>query len=157
MGQTDPAASGSSGTPAARSVRMTRWGRRASEQERDEAPKTEAALSPGLLLLAVGVTLAVVAWGYLVYAAIDFGSAARGGEPRAWAFLGLAALGAVACLFVGLMLIARLLRKLGITSDHDRCRVVRTTLAVRAAHPPRALRALRRIPAHRPPAGPPSA
>jgi hypothetical protein len=59
----------------------------------------------------------VVAWGYLVHAAIDFGAAARGGESHAWTFLGVAALGAVACLFVGLMLVARLLRALGVTPD----------------------------------------
>jgi hypothetical protein len=67
--------------------------------------------------LALGVTLAVVGWGYLVFAAIDFGAAGRGGDSRAWIFLGMAALGAVACLFVGLMLVARLLRQLGITRD----------------------------------------
>jgi uncharacterized membrane protein YhaH (DUF805 family) len=66
-------------------------------------------------VLALGVTICVVAWGYLVYAAIDFGAEARGGDDRAWLFLGLASLGAVACLFVGLMLVARLLRALGIT------------------------------------------
>ena len=59
------------------------------------------------------MTLAVVAWGYLVYAAIDFGASARDGNPDAWWFLAVAALGAMACLFVGLMLIARLLRRLG--------------------------------------------
>jgi hypothetical protein len=57
-----------------------------------------------------------VAWGYLVYAAIDFGSTARGGDPTAWWFLALASVGAVACLFVGLMLVVGLLRRLGITS-----------------------------------------
>jgi hypothetical protein len=62
------------------------------------------------------VTLAVVAWGYLVYAAIDFGATARDGNPDAWWFLAIASLGAVACLFVGLILAARLLRRLGITS-----------------------------------------
>ena len=62
------------------------------------------------------MTLAVVAWGYLVYAAIDFGATARDGNPDAWWFLAVASLGAVACLFVGLMLVARLLRRLGITS-----------------------------------------
>lgn len=67
-----------------------------------------------LLALALGVTLAVVAWGYLVYAAIDFGAQARGGDGAAWAFLALASLGAVACLFVGLLLVARLLRTLGV-------------------------------------------
>lgn len=59
----------------------------------------------------------MIGWGYLVYAAIDFGSAARAGEQRAWAFLVVASLGAVACLFVGLMLVARLLRTLGVTAD----------------------------------------
>jgi hypothetical protein len=66
------------------------------------------------LALSVGVTLCVVAWGYLVYAAIDFGATARGGESRAWWFLGLASVGAVACLFVGLLFIARLMRMLGL-------------------------------------------
>lgn len=69
-----------------------------------------------LALLALGVTLSVVAWGYLVFAAIDFGSSARGGDGAAWAFLALAGIGAVACLFVGLMLLARLLRALGVIS-----------------------------------------
>lgn len=65
-------------------------------------------------MLATGITALVVAWGYLVWAAIDFGARARGGEGVAWAFLGLASLGAVACLFAGLMLGVRLLRLLGL-------------------------------------------
>ena len=69
-----------------------------------------------MLLLTVGVTVGVIAWGYLVKAAIDFGIEARDGTSGAWLFLGAASLGAVACLFIGLMLIARLLRELGITS-----------------------------------------
>ena len=77
----------------------------------------EKGLPPALLLLAIGVTLCMVAWGYLVKAAIDFGSTARGGDQDAWMFLGFASLGAVACLFVGLMLVARILRRLGITSS----------------------------------------
>ena len=56
----------------------------------------------------------VVAWGYLVWAAIDFGSTARGGDGRAWWFLVLAAIGAVACLFVGLMLLTRIGQELGL-------------------------------------------
>ncbi|WP_435744528.1 hypothetical protein [Nocardioides sp. SYSU DS0663] len=78
--------------------------------------KRRTGLQPRLLLLAVGITVLVVAWGYLVYAAIDFGASARGGESNAWWFLALASVGAVACLFVGLMLVARLLRAMGITS-----------------------------------------
>jgi hypothetical protein len=61
----------------------------------------------------------VVAWGYLVYLAIDFGTSARSGQSGSWALLALASIGAVACLFPGLLLIARLLRALGITSPPD--------------------------------------
>lgn len=75
---------------------------------------------PVLLVLALGITLCVVAWGYLVYAAIDFGSAARHeGESSAWAYLAVAAVGAVACLFLGLMLVARFTRALGLTGSPD--------------------------------------
>ncbi len=58
----------------------------------------------------------MVAWGYLVRAAIDFGTSAREGESPAWLFLALACVGAAACLFVGLILGSRLLRRLGITA-----------------------------------------
>ena len=78
--------------------------------------KQRSAPNPAALGLAAGITLCVVAWGYLVYLAIDFGTSARGGESRAWWFLGLASLGAVLCLFLGLVLVARLLRALGITA-----------------------------------------
>ncbi len=70
---------------------------------------------PALLLLAIGITACVVAWGYLVYAAIDFGRTAREGDSEAWQWLGVAGVGAVACLFVGLMLVARLSRAIGLT------------------------------------------
>lgn len=79
-------------------------------------PKKRASFRPTALLLAIGITLGVGAWGYLVKAAIDFGIEARDGTPGAWTYLALACVGAVACLFVGLMLVARLLRTLGITS-----------------------------------------
>ncbi len=79
-------------------------------------PRRRSRPSPQLLLLAGGITALVVAWGYLVWAAIDFGAAARGGEQVAWAFLALASLGAVACLFAGLMLGVRLLRLVGVLS-----------------------------------------
>lgn len=70
------------------------------------------------LVFALAITACVVAWGYLVYLAIDFGTSARAGEPSAWGLLVLASLGAVACLFAGLLFVSRLLRALGITS-HD--------------------------------------
>ncbi|WP_134767178.1 hypothetical protein [Nocardioides sp. 1609] len=77
--------------------------------------RTKRRFRPALLALALGVTLAVVAWGYLVYAAIDFGTSARGGDSTAWWFLALAALGAVACLFLGLVLVTRISRAIGLT------------------------------------------
>jgi hypothetical protein len=80
------------------------------------AAKQKARFRPTVLLLALGITGGVVAWGYLVRAAIDFGVQARSGNSDAWLYLGLASLGAVACLFIGLMLVARVLRELGITS-----------------------------------------
>ncbi len=75
---------------------------------------------PVLLALALGVTLSVVAWAYLVLAAIDFGKEARGGNGTAWLLLAVASLGAVACLFLGLILISRTARALGITGDPER-------------------------------------
>ena len=74
---------------------------------------------PALLGLALAITAAVVAWGYLVYAAIDFGGEAREGESSAWWWLAVAAIGAAACLFLGLMLVARLTRALGITQPPE--------------------------------------
>jgi hypothetical protein len=72
-----------------------------------------------MLLLAGGVTVAIVAWGYLVYAAIDFGASARAGDSGSWGLLALASVGAVACLFVGLLLVARLLRMLGVMKQQE--------------------------------------
>ena len=79
-------------------------------------PARSSTRPPAVFLLALAITAAVVAWGYLVYLAIDFGSSARAGETRAWWLLAVASLGAVLCLFLGLVLVARLLRTLGITA-----------------------------------------
>jgi len=87
-------------------------GKRAGSRRSARQPRT---LNKSALALGVGVTLLVVAWGYLVYAAIDFGTAARGGNSQAWTFMALACAGAIACLFVGLLLVARMMRVLGIT------------------------------------------
>jgi hypothetical protein len=68
------------------------------------------------LIACAAITACVIAWGYLVYAAIDFGTTARSGTSSStWALMAMASLGAIACLFAGLMLVARLLRLLGIT------------------------------------------
>ena len=79
--------------------------------ERAAEVKSENAGFPRrkVLLLALGVTGTLVAWGVLVYAAIDFGQEARSGEPTAWVMLTLTTLGAAACLFVTLLLGARIL------------------------------------------------
>jgi fatty acid desaturase len=62
-----------------------------------------------LLLLTLLVLGTLIAWGLLVYAAIDFGGDARAGESTAWVFLVLATLGAAACLFATLLLGARMI------------------------------------------------
>jgi RsiW-degrading membrane proteinase PrsW (M82 family) len=62
-----------------------------------------------ILLLALVVTATLVAWGVLVYAAIDFGAQARSGETTAWVFLAIATVGAAACLFTTLILGGRIL------------------------------------------------
>ena len=63
-----------------------------------------------ILALTLGLTVTLVAWGVLVLSAIDFGGEARsGGQGTAWLFLALASIGAAACLFVTLLLGARLL------------------------------------------------
>ena len=80
-------------------------GKRAGSRKGARPPRTGG---PGVLLLALAITACVVAWGYLVWAAIDFGTSARNGESEAWWWLALASAGAVACLFTGLLLASRI-------------------------------------------------
>jgi hypothetical protein len=87
-------------------------GRHAGPARLEEPPARERSSLGRLLLLALGITAAVVAWGYLVYLAIDFGTAARDGDSTGWWLLGLATVGAIACLFVGMMLVTRLFARL---------------------------------------------
>ena len=82
--------------------------------------KQKSGFKPVLLLLALGITGCVVAWGYLVWSAIDFGAAARhDGDTQAWWYLVISGIGAVACLFLGLMLVVRFSRALGFTHAPD--------------------------------------
>jgi hypothetical protein len=86
-------------------------GRHAGQARLEETPESAGGprrASAPLLLLALGITAAVVAWGYLVYLAIDFGTAGRDGETRGWLLLALATVGAIACLFIALLLGTRL-------------------------------------------------
>lgn len=78
--------------------------------------RTKARFRSDLLRLALGITLTLIAWGYLVIAAIDFGADGRHeGDARAWLLLVVAALGAMLCLFLAFLLVARFTRALGVT------------------------------------------
>ena len=91
-------------------VEPTRAGAR-----RAERPKRQ--FQPRLAAIAAASVVTLVAWGFLVWAAIDFGRKARGGDGQAWFFLAIASLGAVACLFLSLMLATMLLRAVGILEE----------------------------------------
>lgn len=81
-------------------------GKRVGQRRAASAPRGRPLVTLGL---ALAITVCVVAWGYLVWAAIDFGTSARNGESEAWWWLALASAGAVACLFTGLLLGARII------------------------------------------------
>ncbi|WP_408898299.1 hypothetical protein ACJ5H2_04120 [Nocardioides sp. R1-1] len=92
-------------------------GKRAGSRAADRAGgRGRARFRPDLLLLAVGITASLVAWGYLVIAAIDFGATARhDGKTGAWALLAVASVGGMLCLFLAFMLAVRLSRALGLS------------------------------------------
>lgn len=73
---------------------------------------------PTLVLLVLGVAASVVAWVFLVRAAIDFGHTALDGQAIAWAFTAGATVGAVGCLLLTFVLLARVKRVLGIGSAY---------------------------------------
>ncbi len=74
-------------------------------------------LQPQLLLTGLGAVVALAAWGFLVWLAIDFGRSARGGDSGSWALMAVASLGAVTCMFLSLWLVTVLLRRIGILED----------------------------------------
>ena len=89
--------------------RMFSVGRHSGAAEQAASPAPTGVRRRSVLVLAIGMTVTLVAWGVLVGLAIEFGKEARSGEPEAWTFLVLAALGATACLFLALLLGARAL------------------------------------------------
>lgn len=91
----------------------------AGSRKAPRSARTRRPLDPKLLVYAAGVTFCVVAWGYLVYAAIDFGGSARSGQTAAWLLLLVACIGAACCLFAGLMLAVRALALLGMVSPAE--------------------------------------
>ena len=98
---------GSQGTP----VGTPRRGAR-------RAAKPKRSLQPKLVALALGAVAALVAWGLLVWVAVDSGRSARDGESGKWGYLAAASVGAVVCLFLCLWLCTVLLRRVGILEDN---------------------------------------
>lgn len=94
-------------------VEPTRAGARRGERRKRR-------FQPRLAAIATAALVSLAAWGFLVWAAIDFGRTARGGDGQAWLFLAIASLGAVVCLFLCLMLVTLLLRKVGILEEKRR-------------------------------------
>lgn len=80
---------------------MAPVGRHAGEHGSTGAPSAGA--RSRLFLLAAGLTLTIVAWGFLVWVAVDFGAEARSGNAMGWVFLGIATIGATGALFLGLI------------------------------------------------------
>ena len=68
------------------------------------------------------VTVTVVAWGVLVFTAIDFGRSARDGTTMDWVWLAVATLGAVVCMFGAIVMAARLHAMMRVTRPLPRTR-----------------------------------
>ena len=69
-------------------------------------------------MLVVSSLVCVGAWFFLVKAAIDFGRAAADGRTLAWGFTVIATLGAIGCLLLMFVLVARMSRHLGFSSEY---------------------------------------
>lgn len=103
--------------PACQNVPVSHGARKhAGSRKASRSARPSRQRDPKLAVYAVGMTFCIVAWGYLVWAAIDFGATARGGTQSAWFFLMLACVGAASCLFAGLILGVRLLTVLGVVA-----------------------------------------
>lgn len=95
-------------------------GRRRADKKAVPGPKR----LPYVVLIALGVLAAAVAWAFLVRAAIDFGQVARDGRGAAWAICGAATFGAAVCLLLAFVLLARGWRLVG---PHPRYRPRRSS------------------------------
>ncbi len=82
------------------------------------AAKPKRSLQPKLVALGLASVAALLAWAFLVWAAVDFGRDARDGESGRWVYLVVTSVGAVACLFLCLWLCTVLLRRVGILEDN---------------------------------------
>jgi hypothetical protein len=110
---------------------MTLVGKHAGEHGHAPSPGVDGRR---LLLLAGGLTLTIVAWGFLVWVAVDFGAQARSGNGTAWLFLLIATLGATGALFLGLILGNKTLMTLrGQTADPRPPRAPKGVAGKRAA------------------------
>ena len=108
--------------------------------KRRAARHSHAGLHLGPLSRLGATVLAMViggfAWWYLVRAAIAFGRVARAGEQGAWMFTASAAIGAMLCLLLVIVLASRVLVTLGLVSDyHGRRASPHRAAARRTAEP----------------------
>mgnify|MGYP003485594559 CR=1 FL=1 len=94
---------------------VTEAGGKRAGSRRGEKPK--ARFQPFSLVLALAITVAIIAWGYLVYLSILHGQDMRAGDDNAWQLVAATGIGAVACLFIAFMLIARLMRLIGVSKQ----------------------------------------
>lgn len=81
---------------------MTRVGKHSAPGGRRAGPRVPSRRHLPWAAIAL-TTAAVVAWIVLVWFAIQFGPEARAGQPSAWLLMAVAALGAMACLFLALV------------------------------------------------------
>jgi NADH:ubiquinone oxidoreductase subunit 5 (subunit L)/multisubunit Na+/H+ antiporter MnhA subunit len=72
--------------------------------------RQKRSLSPRAIAFAGAGVAALVVWAYLVWAAIHFGSQARGGDHGDWWLAGLATVGAIVTLFACLVLLTQSFR-----------------------------------------------
>ncbi|MBO0842747.1 MAG: hypothetical protein J2O46_06150, partial [Nocardioides sp.] len=93
----------------------TSGGRRAGSR-RGVRPKRR--FRPAVLYYVLGILASLIIWGVLVKTAVGFGGDARDGDSGAWIKLLIAALAAIAFMFLGFMLIGRLWHALTGEPDH---------------------------------------